>query len=97
MHVGHMYIFFRELSIQVLYPFLVGLSFFLIFIHLFLAALDLSCSTRDLLLQHVGSSLQHAGFSLVVVCGLLSSCGVWAPEHTGSLVVAHRLQSTWAL
>ena len=39
-----------------------------------------------------GSSLRGAGFSLVVVCGFsLSSCGAWAPEHVGSVVVAHGL------
>ena len=27
----------------------------------------------------------------VAACGLLPSCGAWAPEHTGSLVVARRL------
>ena len=26
-----------------------------------------------------------------MVCGLLSSCGTWAPEHTGSVVVASGL------
>ena len=25
-----------------------------------------------------------------MVCGLLSSCGTWAPEHTGSVVAASR-------
>ena len=29
--------------------------------------------------------------SPVVACGLLSSCGSWAPEHVGSVVVAHGL------
>ena len=34
----------------------------------------------------------------VVVCGLLSSRGAWAPEHAGSIVVARRLSScgVWA-
>ena len=27
----------------------------------------------------------------VAACGVLPSCGAWAPEHTGSLVVARRL------
>ena len=32
-----------------------------------------------------------------MVCGLLSSCGMWAPECTGSEVVVHWLSScgTW--
>ena len=51
-------------------------------------------------LQHMGSSLRHEGSfcystwslrcgawaSLVVVCGLLPSCGTRAPEHMGSVV-----------
>ena len=39
------------------------------------------------------------GFSLVVVCGLLSSYGAQAPEHTASVVVAHELSScgVWLL
>ena len=37
-------------------------------------------------------SLWRTGFSLVVVCSFsLSSCGVWAPGHVGSVVVAHGL------
>ena len=40
----------------------------------------------------MGSSLQHVGISLVVACGFsLSSCGVQALGHVGSVVVAHRL------
>ena len=45
----------------------------------------------------LGSSLQHAGSSAVVRGlliagrGRLSSCGVRAPEHAGSIVVAHML------
>ena len=27
----------------------------------------------------------------VAACGLLPSCGAWAPGHTGSVVVPHRL------
>ena len=47
----------------------------------------------------VGSWLRHAGSFIaarrlfIVVCGLLSSCGVWAPEHMGSVVVAYRLSN----
>ena len=45
------------------------------------------------LLRHVDSSLQCVGFSLVVVCRFsLSSCGLRAPGHVGSVVC-----STWAL
>ena len=55
----------------------------------------------------MGSSLQHAG-SFIAACGLfiavhmhrpLSSCGVWAPERAGSVVVAHGLSGcgVWAL
>ena len=40
-----------------------------------------------------GSSLWSAGFSLVAVHGFLSSCGMQAPEHVGSLVEAHGLSS----
>ena len=29
----------------------------------------------------------------VAVCGFLSSCGVRAPEHVGSVVAAHGLSS----
>ena len=56
-----------------------------------MAALGLSCGTWDF-------SLQWAGFSLVVACGLLSSCGTWASEHMGSVVVARGLSScgVWA-
>ena len=52
------------------------------------------------------SIVLRVGFSLVVVCGFfvffvlfspLSSCGVWAPGHVGSVVVASGLQGTWAL
>ena len=57
-----------------------------------MAASGLSCSTWDLSLWHMGSSLRRTGFSLVVVCGLLSS-GVQALEHVGSVVVAHGLSS----
>ena len=71
--------------------------YFLIFIYL--AALGLSCGTRDLrcgmqdlLLRCMGFSLWRVGFSLVVACGL-SSCGVWAPERTGSVVEARGLSS----
>ena len=52
---------------------------------------DLHCGIQDLLLWRAGSSLQHVGFSLVVVCGLLSSCGVQAPGRVGSVVVVHGL------
>ena len=44
-------------------------------------------------LQQAGSSLHH-GRSLLgssgslVMVGRLRSCGAWAPEHTGSVVVA---------
>ena len=69
----------------------------------FLAALGLSCGTRDLhcgmwdpLLRRVGSLLQHADFSLVVACGLLSSCGLQAPEHLGSVVAAYGLSCPMA-
>ena len=34
--------------------------------------------------------MRHAG-SFVVASGLLSSCGAWAPEHMGSVVVARGL------
>ena len=57
------------------------------FIYLF-AASGLSCPL-----------LQCVGFSLVVACGFsLSSCGMWAPEWVGSVVVAFGLSScdTWA-
>ena len=49
-------------------------------------------------LQCAGFSLQRAGFSLVVASGL-SCCSAQAPEHMGSVVVAHGLCScgTWAL
>ena len=44
-------------------------------------------------LWHAGSLLHHAG-SFILARGLLSSCGVWV---FSSLVVASRLQGTWAL
>ena len=50
-----------------------------------------SCGSRDLLLLRVGSSLRCGGFSLLVVHELLFSCGGWAPEHVGPLVVARGL------
>ena len=58
----------------------------------------LSCGMQDFSLRCAGSSLRRAGFSLVVVCGLLSSCGAWAPGHVGSVVAARRLSSygVWA-
>ena len=43
-----------------------------------MAASGLSCSTRDLLCSTQAS--------LVAVPGL-STCGAWAPEHVGSVVV----------
>ena len=57
----------------------------------FLAVSGLSCGTQDLLLQCTGYSLQHAGRPL-------SSCGTWAPECVGSVVVAQGLSScgAWA-
>ena len=78
---------------------------YFIYLFLFLVVLGLSCSTWDLRccmqglpLRCSSSSLWHAGFSLVVVCGFsLSSCGAQAPEHVGSVVVVHGLQSVWAL
>ena len=65
-----------------------------IYLFLFLAAVRSS-------LWHAGSSLQHVGFlllllhlmgfSLVVACGFsLSSFGVQAPEHMGSVVCGMR-------
>ena len=44
------------------------------------------------LLRHVGSCVAvHRLF--VAVCGLLSSCGVWALEYVGSVVGARGLSS----
>ena len=65
------------------------LFFFNIYFY-FLAASGLSCGTQDL-------SLQCTGCSLVVVRGLLSSCGSPAPEPVGSVVVAHGLSCPVAL
>ena len=53
---------------------------------LFLAALGLSCGARDLHWGMWDLSLWRVVFSLVMVCGLLSSCGTQAPEHVGSVV-----------
>ena len=80
----------REDFLEELLLFLKIFFIIYLFIYLFiLAASGLSCGTWHL-------SLQRAGFSLVVVCGLLSSCGVrvflffscgtWAPERMGSVV-----------
>ena len=67
-------------------------SFFKIFIYLLFGCIKSW-------LQHVGSSLRHAG-SFIAACGLfvaahglLSSCGVQALEHAGSVVEAHSLSS----
>ena len=43
----------------------------------------------------VGSSLRHTG-SFVAVCGLLSSCGLQAPERVGSVVVVRGLSCPMA-
>ena len=61
------------------------MSFIYLFIYLFLAVLGVSCSTLDLFV------VAHALF--VAMHGLLSSCGAWAPECMGSVVVAHGLSS----
>ena len=46
----------------------------------------------------MSSLLWHTGFSLVVACGFsLSSCGMWAPGHVGSVVVVGKVQSAGAL
>ena len=66
--------------------------YFLVF--LFSAASGLSYGMQDLpwgmwdiSLWHAGSLLRCTGFSLVVACGFsLSSCGVQAPGHVGSVV-----------
>ena len=42
---------------------------------------------------HAGSFHCGVQASLVAVCGLLSSCGMWAPECTGSVVGARWLSS----
>ena len=44
-------------------------------------------------LRHASSLLQHVGFSLVVLRGLVCSCGAQAPEHAGSVVAARGLSS----
>ena len=65
--------------------------YFYLFIYLFLnifvylVASGLSRSMRDLHLGMWDLSLQHMG--------LLSSCGMWAPEHAGSVVAVHGLSS----
>ena len=69
----------------------IGTDHFLIFIYLFIwlgrvlvaACRIFRCSTRAL---RCGTQA-----SLVAVCRLLSSCGVWAPERAGSVVVARGL------
>ena len=53
---------------------------------------DLHCGMQDLLLRCTGSSLWCMGFSLIVARGF-SSCSMQAPEHMGSVVVAHVLSS----
>ena len=63
-------------------------QFYFLNIYLVLAASGLSCGTWDL-------SLPHRLF--VAACSLLSSCGTWALERVGSVIVARRLQSSWAL
>ena len=57
------------------------------------------------LVAAAGSSLRHMGSFVVecrffvTACGLLSSCGAWALEHTGSVVAVRGLSScgVWAL
>ena len=65
-----------------------------IYLFIYLAASGLSCGTRDLSLWRVAL---HCGAwaSLIAVCRLLFSC-VRAPEHVGSVVVAHGLSSCGA-
>ena len=55
-----------------------------------MAVSGLSCSMWHLSLWRTGCLLRHVGFSLVAACGL-SSCGRWAPECMGSVVVARGL------
>ena len=64
---------------------LVVLYLFIYFI-LFLTVSSLSCGMQDLPLWHTCPLLRWAGFSLVVVHRLQS---MQAPEHVGSVVVAH--------
>ena len=54
-------------------------------LRVFLAVSVLSCSTWDLFIA------VHGLF--IAAHRLLSSCGVWAPEHAGSVVAACRLSS----
>ena len=51
-----------------------GRQMFYKYLFIYLAALGLSCGTRD---------LDHVMQDLSLSCGLLSSCGAWAPEHVG--------------
>ena len=77
------------------FKFLYGLisHFLFVFVNLFInffAVSGLSCARR---IFHCSVWALCCG-----ACRLLSSCGTWAPEHTGSAVVALGLSScgTWA-
>ena len=74
-----------------------GLDFFFN-LFIYLAVSGLSCGMRDLRCGMQDLSLWHVGF-FVAVHGLLSSCGMWALEHSGSVVAARGLSScgAWAL
>ena len=67
--VGHLYAFFGDISIQVFYP------FFKIFICSFIWLGWVSVAARGISLSHAGSANVMHG---------LSSCGTWAPGHSGS-------------
>ena len=75
-----MFMVSRLVMVSLIYTYLQTHQVFFCFKYLlvlFLAASGLSCGT----------------LIFVVVLGFLSSCGVWAPENVGSVVVAHMLSS----
>ena len=69
-----------------------------IYLFIYLAALGLSFIMRDLCCNIWDLFIAACGL-FVVMRGLLSSCGTWAPEHPGSVVAACGLSSCdmWAL
>ena len=95
MSVGHLYVFFVKMSIQILCPFFnwVVFLFFFKLINLFLAALGLCCCGFSLVEVSRGySSLLCAGFSLR---WLLSSPSTGS-SSCGSRALEHRLSSCGA-